>query len=254
MAELNLFHYLPGKSPLHRMDPRYKLVGVALLSVTVGLARSWGDFLLVTFFLAFLAVKAGFPVGVFLKELRRFGMFIFAVVLIQIWNHPGIALFHLHGLGLAVTGEGLEAGLVFAWRLAGVLLAGLILTGTTPSGDLRAAVYWFCKLLPGVPAGRVATMFSLILTLVPLVLDQAATISEAQSARGIENVKNPIRRLISMTRPVLSQTFRRADELVLAMESRCYSENPTQPICEGTPQDPVWFSLAVILLLLIWLV
>ncbi|HYH01626.1 MAG TPA: energy-coupling factor transporter transmembrane component T, partial [Bacillota bacterium] len=236
------------------MDPRYKVVGVALLSVTVGLTRSLGDLLLVTFFLTFLAIKAVLPLGVFFKELRRFGMFILFTVIIQAWNHPGVPVFQLPGLRLAVTGEGLMAGLLFGWRLAAVLLVGLILTGTTLLRELRAAVYWLFKYIPGVPAGRIATMFSLILTLIPLVLDQTATISEAQTARGIENVKNPFKRLITLAWPVLRQTFRRADELVFAMESRCYSENPTQPVFVGMPQDPVRFSLVPFLMLLIWLI
>jgi energy-coupling factor transporter transmembrane protein EcfT len=113
--------------------------------------------------------------------------------------------------------------------------------------EIRGAIYWFLRSLPFVPAARIATMFSLALTLIPLIFDQAATIREAQIARGIELVGNPLKRLYCLAWPVMRETFYRADELIMALESRCYSENRTIPVFSGTVYDS-WALAGVIII------
>jgi biotin transport system permease protein len=249
MVELNLFHYLPRHSALHRMDARLKLVGVALISTAVGLAESKADFALVTVFLAGAVGLAKLPLGIFFREIRRFAYVIAAAFLIQMAGHPGTPLLTwLPG----VTRAGLTAGLIWSWRLGAVLGIGLLLTGSTRLAQLRAAVCWFARPLPGGTAARLGTMFSLTLALIPLIFDQAATVREAQLARGMALVKNPLRRLHYLVWPVLRETFGRTDELVLAMESRCYNEGRTQPVLSGAAWDWGLFGLVVTVLGIVW--
>jgi biotin transport system permease protein len=234
MAEINLFHYFPQGSLLHRMDPRLKVVGVIPLSVAVGLAGSRADLWLVTFSLVAAILLARLPVRLLLREMRRFTFLVIAAVIIQAAGKSGPLLFAwLPG----ITQTGLTAGLIFAWRLGAAVAVGLVLTGTTQLTELRMALYWWLQPLPGKTAARLATMFSLTLALIPLIFNQAAVVREAQISRGIEQVKNPWRRLSCLVWPVLRETFRRADELILAMESRCYSERRSQPVFSGTPFD-----------------
>jgi biotin transport system permease protein len=251
MVELNLFHYWPRHSPLHRMDARLKVVGVALLSVAVGLADSIAGFGLITVFLVSAVFLAQLPFRALIRELRRFAFLIMATIAVQVLGQTGTpTISWLPGISLT----GLVVGLRLAWRLGAVLVIGLLLTGTTQLTELRAAVYWLLRPLSSGAAARIATMFSLTLTLIPLILDQAATIGEAQQSRGIELVKNPFRRLRCLAWPVLRETFRRADELILAMESRCYSEERTQPVFSGAPVDLGVFGLILAVLgLVVWL-
>jgi energy-coupling factor transporter transmembrane protein EcfT len=249
MAELNLFHYLPGHSLLHRMDPRRKVAAVALLSVTVGLAESKADLLIVTLFIISAAYLSRLTFRLFLEELRRFTLLIVATILIQAWGGPGAAVPFIPCLSQA----GLMTGALFAWRLVMVVIIGLLLTGTTRLVEIRGAIYWFLRLLPLVPAARVATMFSLTLNLIPLIFDQAATVREAQLVRGIGLVKNPLKRLYCLVWPVMRETFGRADELILALESRCYSETRTMPVFSGTVYDPWVFAGVVMIGWLVWI-
>jgi energy-coupling factor transporter transmembrane protein EcfT len=250
MAEINLFHYFPQDSLLHRMDPRLKIVGVVLLSVTVGLAGSQADLWSVSVFLGAAVFLARLSLWVLLREMRYFAFLVIAAVIIQAVGRPGPLLFAwLPGF----TRAGLTAGLLFAWRLLAMVVVGLVLTGTTQLTELKTAIYWWLQPLPGRMAVRLATMFSLTLALIPLIFDQAAAVREAQISRGIEQVKNPWRRLSCLVWPVLRETFRRADELILAMESRCYSEERSQPVFSGTSFDVgLLGALLVVAGLVVW--
>jgi biotin transport system permease protein len=249
MAELNLFHYWPGDSLPHRMDPRLKVVAVALLSVTVGLTASRAAILTVTLSVAGAAWLARLPLRLFLRELRRFIMYIAVIVVVRAWGDSGTMLPFLPGCSLT----GLIAGALFAWRLVMVLIIGLLLTGTTRLTEIRGAIHWYLRPVPFVPAARIATMFSLALTLIPLIFDQAATIREAQTARGIELVGNPLRRLYCLAWPVMRETFYRADELIGALESRCYSEDRALPVFSGTVYDPWVLAGVVVMAVLVWI-
>ena len=72
-------------------------------------------------------------------------------------------------------------------------------------------------------------MIGLIIRFLPYILDQAKATADAQRARGVENRKNPIYRLIKFVVPLVRRTFENADNLAVAMEARCYSENRTDP-------------------------
>jgi biotin transport system permease protein len=250
MVELDLFHYLPSQSPLHRMDARLKLIGAVLLSLAVSLSGSKFDIGLVSVFLGGAASLARLPVGVLLGQLRRFAFIIGATIAVQAVGHRGTPL--VAGLP-GITSMGLAVGLLMAWRLGAVIVTGLLLTGCTRLTEMRAAVYWFLKPFLGKGAARIATMFSLTLSLIPLIFDQAATIREAQLSRGVALVRNPRRRLRWLVWPVLRETFRRADEVILAMESRCYNEERTQPEFCGTQLDAGLLGLVLVVLgLVVW--
>jgi len=79
---------------------------------------------------------------------------------------------------------------------------------------------------------------------IPVILNQAKETAEAQRARGVENRKNPVYRLTKLGIPLIRRTFENADRLIVAMESRCYSENRTDPELMSTPRD--WVALLII--------
>jgi biotin transport system permease protein len=243
MVELNFFHFWPGDSLPHRMDPRLKVAAVALLSVALGLTASKLEVVTLTLVVAGVAWLARLPLRLLVRELRRFILLIAVTILIRAWGDVGATL----PVFPHISQTGLIAGTLFAWRLLMVLIIGLILTGTTRLTEIRGAIYWFLRPLPFVPSARIATMFSLALTLIPLIFDQAATVREAQTARGIELVGNPLKRLYCLAWPVIRETFYRADELILALETRCYSEDRTMPEFSGTVYDP-WILAGVMII------
>lgn len=122
------------------------------------------------------------------------------------------------------------------------MLTGLLFSSTTKPSSVKSAVQWFLKPVPFVPEKRVAVMISLSLAFMPVILKQAKAISDAQKARCADLQKNPVKRIIRLIYPLLRKTFLSADSLVLAMESRCYSDDRTDP--EFTPSGNEIYFLA----------
>lgn len=245
MAELNIFHYLPKKSPgaralIHDMDGRIKLICMISFTITATLASRVLDLTILTSVLAMALIAAGLPVKRLVSEIKYFLFFIIIIIAFRSWSVPGTPIPYLpiH----SVSWEGLESGLLFGWKL--ILIIGIcaILTGTTSLTSLKNVIEWFLRPIPFIREARVATMFSLTFVLIPLIFDQAAEMMDAQKARGIENRKNPVLRISFLALPLLLQTFRRADEMVQAMESRCYSEERTPVYFKTNLKD--WLLLA----------
>ena len=242
MAELTDFAYCPGTSALHRMDVRVKLACL----VAVGLAAMGASpRLLAVPTLVLAAALCTLP-----RSLRsvgpgtRYVAFLMAAVFAaRAVTTPGAPVAALGPV--SVTAEGIFQGIWVCWRLALVLAAGTLLTVTTRPSAIKAAVQWGLGPVPCVPERRVGTMFSLIVRFVPVVFDQVHETAAAQRARGAERVKNPVRRLVRFSAPVIRRTFERADRLAIAMEARCYSDHRTVPPLSTTCQDRVILCLVI---------
>lgn len=102
-------------------------------------------------------------------------------------------------------------------------MLGCLFVATTRVSHVKAAVIAVLRPLPFLPAARVGTMIGLVLRSIPLILDEAAEIQAALLARGIERRPLPVR-FLALARPLARNTFRRGDELALAMASRLYNE------------------------------
>ncbi len=139
---------------------------------------------------------------------------------------------------------GLAAAGLVCWRLAFVMLLGLVFLATTRPVEIKSAVQWFLKPVPLIPEKKVAAMMGLILRFIPVILDQARETAAAQKARGIENRKNPVYRLIKLGFPLMHRTFECADNLALAMEARCFTENRTDPHLSARWQD--WLAAGAV--------
>ncbi|HHT9110605.1 MAG TPA: energy-coupling factor transporter transmembrane component T family protein [Candidatus Brocadiaceae bacterium] len=240
MVELTIFHYMHKNSIIHKMDGRIKLACMILLSASVSFTSA--KFALATLTIILLATLfiAKLPIMTLLNELRYFAFLIALVFGIRSFSIPGTPIpnFPLR----VVTVEGITSGLLFAWRLILIIIICLILTGTTSFSSLRNVIEWFLRPIPFIPAARVAIMVNLTFVLIPLIFDQASEMLNAQKARCIEGRKNPVKRIMFIAFPLLVQTFRCADEMVLAMEARCYSEDRTRAVFTTTIND--WFILA----------
>lgn len=239
MAELTIFHYMHKNSILHNMDGRIKLACMVLFSVTSSFASTKPDFIILTVVLLIALFVSQLPVVTLLREIKYFSFLITAVIVVHSFSIPGAPLPNFPIPGFTV--EGLTSGLVFAWRLTLIIMVCIILTGTTSLSLLRNAIEWFLRPIPFIPESRVATMINLTFILVPLIFDQASEMLSAQKARCIEGRKSPIKRVMFIAFPLLVQTFRRVDEMVLAMEARCYSEDRTKAVFRTTIND--WLIL-----------
>lgn len=254
MAELTSFDYVSGNSLLHRSDPRFKILCIILLSLAI-LNVSFGGLGLLTVILLGVFFYARLPLASGLKELRYFLIFLFLIFCARALSVDGRAVIQFSYFTVSI--QGLYSGILICWRLALIVVLGLAFISTTPPWAVKVAAQWLLKHVPLIPEKKVAVMMGLIMRFVPVILYQAAETAEAQKARGIENRKNPVYRLIKLGFPILRRTFERADDLAVAMEARCFTESRTDP--ELVAQIGDWLvlvavgCLSIALLLVTWL-
>ena len=246
MAELTAFSFCPGASFLHELDVRFKLVFLALISLA-SLKAALLALCVLTFVLICVIIDIRLPIKVVLKELRYFLILLLFVFIARALTTPGSPLIQFKAV--SVTREGVHGGIIVCWRLLIIIMMGLSFVSTTRPSEIKAAVQWFLNPFPFIPAKRIATMMSLIIRFMPVILDQAKETADAQRARGVENRKNPLYRLKKLLIPLMRRTFVSADKLAVAMEARCYSENRTDPVLSCGIRD--WIALFAVICLCI---
>jgi len=226
MAELTAFGYIPGNCLLHRLDVRVKLAGL-LGACTVALQSASPGLLVLGLLLGLLMTIQRLPLKPLLRQLRLFCYLLALVWVARALATPGVPLWSW-GL-LTISRAGIVEGGLTCSRLVLTLLAGLLFTAATRPAELKTAVHWIFRRVPGIPAERVAVMAGLMIRFFPVILITAEQVRQAQAARCIQHRKNPIYRTTRVALPVLRKTFQMADELALAMESRCYTGRRTDP-------------------------
>jgi energy-coupling factor transporter transmembrane protein EcfT len=222
MGDLSAIGYKPGRSMLHRLDPRTKqllLIGLSAVSLQGDLTFLTLTSLLLIFFL----YAANLRMGRVLFEIRYFLLFLVFVFAVR------TIAFSDRWIPTILSGRELAAALIVCWRLLLVVLMGLLLMATTRISDIRAALIWLLKPLPLVDENAAATMVGLVVRFLPLILFQAAEIGEAMRARGIQQRKNPLTRFVKFTTALFRRVFLRADELADTMQARCYSTHRRIP-------------------------
>ena len=221
MGAVSGLGYKPGASVLHRLDPRTK----QLMVMGLGSACFLADVLFLGVLSSLIAAccfLAGIRLGIIVSEIRYFLIFLLFVFLVRILT--------VNDSFLPVVEVSQVAGaLLFCWKLLLIVLMGVLLIATTRSADIRAALVWGLRPLPFVQEKAAATMVSLVVRLLPMILLQAGEIQDAMRARCIDNRKNPIIRLSRFSSQLFRRAFSRADDLVDAMQARCYNEGRTMP-------------------------
>ena len=226
MAELTLFGYRSGYSVLHRLDVRCKILSLLLISMASLNVRVL-SLTILSSLIIMLVIDCRLKFKPFLREIRYFFILMLIIVIAHALSTRGTMVWKLYFLSISL--QGLYEGVLICWRLFLVVLAGLLFVSTTKPSEIKAAVEWFFNPMPFVSGKHLATMLSLVLRFIPVILNQAKETAEAQKARCVEIRKNPIYRIKKMGFPLLRRMFENADRLIFAMEARCYNENRTDP-------------------------
>ena len=241
MAELTVFGYRSGTSLLYGLDVRMKLVSIILISLA-SLRTGLFGLMILTAILVFLIKSIRFSFLSVVKELRYFLILLLFVIIARGMSVPGLPV--ADWKMIPFSRQGIYEGFLICWQLIVIVLLGLVFVPTTRTSEMKAAVQWMLTPFPFVPGKRVATMIGLTMRFVPVILNQAKETADAQRARGIENRKNPVYRLIKLTVPLIRRTFQDAEKLSLAMEARCYTENRTDPDLSAHKRD--WMVFVVV--------
>ncbi len=241
MGELATVGFTPGNSYLHRLDPRTKQI----LLMVLGMTSLWANVL-------FLALTSVVVISLFhstnlglyrlIRETRYFLFFLLFLFIIQ--------AVHLNEQLIPVITWGrVVLALIFCWRLLLIVIMGMLLISSTRTAEIRATLIWALKPIPLVNGETAATMVGLIVRFLPLILFEADEIGDAMRARGVEQRKNYLIRMIRFTTTLFRRAFLRADELVDTMQARCYSEHRTLPEISFALNDLIAAAAGILMLL-----
>ena len=226
LQDIMLGQFFPGGSIIHRLDPRVKICLLFAMMVLIFLVDETLSYFLLTGFVIIIIAVSQIPPVTVLKSLKPLMWIILFTFLIHLVSHDGEVLFKVWIL--EVTDEGIYKGILISLRLILLIVLSSMLTFTTSPLKLTDAME---KLLSpfsrfGVPAHELAMMMTIALRFIPTLLEETDKIIKAQSARGVDfESGNIFQRAKSMTPilvPLFLSAFRRADELAMAMEARCY--------------------------------
>ncbi len=218
--------YYPGSSPIHRLDPRAKFVAVTAIAVALFVRDSFLGLAVFAAAATTAYALSGVPVAWFWRAFRPLLWLVALTFLAQLLFSPGEPLFSIGFLHLSADGIWLAAFL--SVRLVVLVLVGSVLTLTTPPMALTDGLVWLGRPLRRlhVPTDELALIVTIALRFIPTLLAEVDTIMRAQRARGVEfrsgGLFQRVRNLQPVLVPLFVVSFRRADELALAMEARCY--------------------------------
>jgi energy-coupling factor transport system permease protein len=261
MNRLALGQYIPGDSPVHSLDPRAKLLFAFSWMLMVLLADHAASYLFLLAFFAISIVLSRIPFSLFWSAARpAFFLIALTSVLHLTMTHGGRVLFQLPFWTLHE--EGLRQAVFVSARLFLLMAMAALLTFTTSPVDLTDALEQLLRPFArwGLPAHELALMMSIALRFIPALWEEAEKIKKAQMARGADfesgNVWRRMQSYVPVLIPLFVSTFRRAEELAMAMEARGYrgGEGRTKwRRLRWSEQDTLLMAVMIILWLVLWL-
>ncbi len=227
LNDITLGQYFPGNSVIHRMDPRMKLILTIVYIVGVFMVGNLPGYLLALGFLYLVVRISGIRFKYLLKGLRplRF-IIVFTFVLNVLFVQGETPIFTLGFFTL--TREALHNAVFFALRLVFLVMGTSVLTLTTSPMQLTDGLERLMRPLQKFhfPAHELAMMMTIALRFIPTLLEETDKIQKAQMARGADfetgNLINRAKAMIPLLVPLFVSAFRRANDLAMAMEARCY--------------------------------
>ena len=226
LNNITIGQFFPGNSLLHRMDPRAKIIGTTIFVVAIFLVNTPLAYGIVAAFTIGAMLLSRLPLRLMWNAIKPLWIIIVFTMGIHIFTTPGNSIIS-YGI-INITDNGLAMGLQMAARLVFLILFSSLLTYTTSPIRLTDGIEHLLNPFRriGVPAHELAMMMTIALRFIPTLLDETDRIMKAQSARGADFVTGSIiqraKNMVPLLVPLFISAFRRADELAIAMEARCY--------------------------------
>ncbi len=226
IKDITIGQYFPGDTVIHKLDPRVKITVVFMFIISLFFIKDFYPYIFILLFLVITIKLSKVPIMYVLKGLKPLMFIITITFLINMFMTKGVVIFQLGPL--AITKEGLTQAVFMALRLIFLVTGTSLLTLTTSPISLTDGIE---KLLSpfkvmGLPAHELAMMMTIALRFIPTLLEETDKIMKAQMARGADfesgNVISRAKNLVPLLVPLFVSSFRRADELAMAMEARCY--------------------------------
>ncbi len=254
LSDITIGQYFPGNSLLHRLDPRMKLVLTLCFIVLVFLPQNWWGILLAVSFMAVTVVLSRLPLKLMWRSIKPILFLIaFTAVLNVLYVHDGDTLFQWKFIH--ITTGGLSNAAFIAVRILCLIVGSSLLTYTTTPTALTDAIERLLAPLKWIKINphELAMMMTIALRFIPTLMEETDKIMAAQKARGADmesgGLLQRVRALVPILIPLFVSSFRRAYDLAMAMECRCYrgGEGRTRmKQLRTAPRD--WVALGVYLL------
>ncbi|MDR1253658.1 MAG: energy-coupling factor transporter transmembrane protein EcfT [Oscillospiraceae bacterium] len=226
IRDVALGQFFPGESTLHKMDPRVK-IALAMVQVTlVFLADNFFSLTAVALQVLLIITASKISLKTYFKSIKMVLFLITFTAILNLFYSAGDPIFSFWIL--KITREGINNSIFVAVRVVSLILASSALTFTTSPTDITDALERLMKPLAffKVRVHEIAMMMTIALRFIPTLLEETDKIMNAQKARGADfengGLINKIRSMLPILVPLFVSSFRRAYELALAMECRCY--------------------------------
>ena len=227
LKDITLGQYFPGDSVVHKLDPRTKLLMVVLYIAALFLAEgAVGYAVMVAVTVLFVGLSKVPPKALF-KGLKPVFIIIVLTAVLNMFGTEGTVLVQVWKLTL--TEEGLVRALFMVLRVVMLICGTFLLTYTTAPVALTDGMELLLNPLKKlkVPVHEMSMMMSMALRFIPTLIEETDKIMSAQKARGADfetgSLIDRAKALLPILVPLFVSAFRRADELAIAMESRCYN-------------------------------
>ena len=223
---ITLGQYYQTDSALHRLDPRVKLVGTFAYLIALFVVDSWVGYLLAALFLAAMIRLSNVPFRYIVRGMKTILFLLLITVCFNLFLTPGEVIWQFGFLKM--SREGLSFAIKMALRLSLLILGSSIMTLTTTPTQLTDALESLMRPLKKihVPVHEISMMMSIALRFIPILMEETDKIMKAQIARGADfesrNLIKKIKSLVPLLVPLFISAFRRANDLAMAMEARCY--------------------------------
>lgn len=226
LKDITIGQYIPGQSLIHNLDPRTKILGIMIFMIALFTVNSLLGYASMAVFTGLVVILSGIPFKYLLKGLKPVLIIVIFTVTLHLFLTPGTPIFKW-GI-LKITMEGVRQGAFMGLRLIFLVFMTSLLTLTTSPISLTDGLEYLLN--PGrkigLPAHELAMMMSIALRFIPTLLEETEKIMKAQMARGADfesgNLWRRAKNMVPLLVPLFVSAFRRADDLAMAMEARCY--------------------------------
>ena len=226
IRDITIGQYYQADSVIHRLDPRVKLMGTLIFVISLFLGSNIWLYLVVAAFLAIVIALSKIPLKFILKGLKAIVILIVISAAFNLFLTPGTPLIKIWKL--TITHEGLNTAVFMVIRLIFLIMGSSLMTLTTTPNNLTDGLekgLGFLKYIK-VPVHEIAMMMSIALRFIPILTEELEKIMKAQTARGIDfesgGLLKRVKSMVPIIVPLFVAAIRRANDLAMAMESRCY--------------------------------
>jgi len=226
IREITIGQFYPENSIIHKLDPRVKLFGTIAFIVMIFTVNNIGGYILTAMALAGVIRMSKVPVKYMLKGLKAILFILIFTAVLNIFFTPGTVLFEYKFI--RISEEGITIAVKMAIRFIFLIMGSSVMTLTTTPNHLTDGLEKSLSPLKKIkiPVHEISMMMSIALRFIPVLLEETDKIMKAQQARGADfetgNIFKRAKSLIPIFIPLFISCFRRANDLAMAMEARCY--------------------------------